>query len=165
MRVGRPSDYNEEITAIICARMADGESVRSICSDDDMPSKVTVFRWLGKHEEFRNQYAKACEARSELIADEILDIADDGTNDYVEKRNENGEVVGYTTNGEAIQRSRLRVDTRKWLLGKLQPKKYGDRTILEGGETPIKTEEVANPVETARKILMLIRKAEAEGDV
>ena len=135
---GRPSDYSEELADRICERIADGESVRNICLDDDMPNKATVFRWLGKHEAFRDQYARAREAQSEHLADELLDIADDGSNDWMERRNADGEVIGYVVNGEAIQRSRLRADTRKWLLGKLQPKKYGDSVKISGDpEAPL----------------------------
>ena len=57
----------------------------------------------------------------------IRDIADDGSNDYMEKLDKDGEVIGYSINGENIQRSRLRVDSRKWLASKLLPKKYGDK--------------------------------------
>lgn len=141
---GRPSDYTPEMAAEICSRIADGMSVREMCTADDMPDKKTVFRWLGVHEEFRHQYALACDARAEHMADEILDIADNGENDWMERTNGDGENVGWTTNGEAIQRSKLRVDTRKWLLSKLQPKKYGDKVTQEhlgpnGGPVIFKT--------------------------
>ena len=61
------------------------------------------------------------------------DIADNGENDYM-KRSGKDQEPGYVVNGEAIQRSRLRVDARKWLLSKLAPKKYGDKieTTLQG---------------------------------
>lgn len=130
---GRPSDYTQEMADLICTRIADGESVRAICADPDMPSKAAVFRWLAAHEGFRDQYARAKEAQLEHMADELLDIADDGTNDWVERRNSDGEVTGYVVNGEAVQRSKLRADTRKWLLSKLIPKKYGDRVALDHG--------------------------------
>ena len=129
--MSRPSDFTEEIAAEICSRIADGQSVREICLAEDMPNKATVFRWLGKHTTFRDQYALACDARAEHLADELLDIADNGENDWMERLNSDGENIGWTANGEAIQRSKLRVDTRKWLLGKLQPKKYGDKVTTE----------------------------------
>lgn len=132
-KVGRPSDYSADMAALICSMISDGQSVREICASDDMPDKATVFRWLGIHEEFRDQYALACNARAEHMADEILDIADNGENDWMERRNDEGETVGWRENGEAIQRSKLRVDTRKWLLSKLQPKKYGDKLDLNHG--------------------------------
>ncbi len=72
----RPTLYSEDLAADICARIADGQSVREIARTDDMPDKATIFRWLPKHPDFRDQYAKACEARTQYLADELLDIAD-----------------------------------------------------------------------------------------
>lgn len=130
--VGRPSDYSQEVAATICARIADGQSVREICRDDAMPHMATVFRWLAAREEFREQYARAKESMAEHMAEDILDIADDGTNDWMERRGDDGASAGWVTNGEALQRSRLRVDARKWLLSKMLPKKYGDKITHSG---------------------------------
>jgi len=90
-----------------------------------MPGVRTVFQWLTRHEEFAQQYAHAREAQADTLADEMLDIADDGSNDWM-LRAKNGS-VGWEENGEAINRSRLRLDTRKWIASKLKPKKYGDK--------------------------------------
>lgn len=94
-----------------------------------MPAPSTVFLWLQKHKEFSDQYARALEARTEAMADDILAIADDGTNDWMERKH--GDDVAWVTNGEALQRSRLRVDARKWLMSKMAPKKYGDKITQE----------------------------------
>lgn len=123
-KIGRPSSFTQEMADAICERIADGESLRSICGGDDMPAKATVFRWLAAHESFRDQYARAKEAQAEALADEIVDIADDGQNDWMERNAEDN--AGWVANGEALQRSRLRVDARKWVASKLLPKKYGD---------------------------------------
>lgn len=123
--VGRPSDYSQELCDIICERLGDGESLRSICSDDGMPRKATVFRWLKKHEDFRDQYARARETQADSLADEILTIADDGQNDWMERNA--GESKAWVENGEALNRSRIRIDARKWLAGKMKPKVYGDK--------------------------------------
>ena len=61
------------------------------------------------------------------MEDELLEIADDATNDWMEKRDRDGEAIGWMVNGEHIQRSRVRIDTRKWIMSKRAPKKYGDR--------------------------------------
>lgn len=127
---GRPSDYTQEIADAICERIADGESLRKICSEPDMPNKATVFRWLAIHKTFSDQYAKAREAQADALFDEILDISDDGRNDYMESVDDDGGVA-YKLNGEHIQRSRLRVDARKWMAGKLRPKKYSDKLEVE----------------------------------
>ncbi|MFK71330.1 DNA packaging protein [Salmonella enterica] len=130
-KVGRPSDYTEELAEIICLRLAEGESLRSVCRDDGMPSKQAVLRWLARNESFRAQYVRAKEEGAEAIAEELFDIADDGTNDWMEKLDKDGEAIGYQLNGEHVQRSKLRIDTRKWYLSKIMPKKYGDRIQYE----------------------------------
>lgn len=130
MTDGRPSIYSEEIVDAICERLADGRSLRSICLDDDMPGQTTVFRWLAEEgkESFRQKYARARETQADAIFDECLDIADNAANDWMERQGENSE--GWELNGEHVQRTRLRLDTRKWMAGKLAPKKYGDKLDL-----------------------------------
>jgi len=127
---GRPSDYTAELAAVICARIASGESLREICVDEELPNKSTIFRWLAAHDEFRDQYARAREAQIEHWADEIVEIADDGTNDWIERQNSDGSTYE-AVNTDHINRSRLRVDTRKWLMSKLAAKKYGDKVTQE----------------------------------
>ncbi len=124
---GRPTTYNQEIASEICGRMANGESLRSVCRSDDMPAMSTVFLWVSKHESFSEQYKLAMASRADAMFEEILDIADDGQNDWMEKQGKEGESIGWVLNGEHVQRSRLRVDTRKWALSKMMPKKYGDK--------------------------------------
>lgn len=130
--VGRPSTYNEDIAALICGRMADGESLRSICRDESMPALSTVFLWVSKHSEFSEQYKLAMASRADAMFEEMFDIADDGQNDWMEKLDKEGNSYGWTLNGEHVQRSRLRIDTRKWALSKMMPKKYGDKLDDEG---------------------------------
>ncbi len=131
-RVGRPSDYTQQVADEICERIADGISLRTICATDDMPAKATVFRWLAARADFRDQYARAREVQADALADELLDIADDANNDWMERKGEDGQSLGWRENGEAIQRSRLRVDTRKWIASKLKPKKYGEKLEHSG---------------------------------
>lgn len=129
--MSRPTDFNQEISDLICERIADGESLRAICSEDEMPNKATVFRWLNKHTEFRDQYARARDEQAETLFDEILDIADDGRNDWMAARGDDDEGAGWKENGEAIRRSQMRIDARKWMAGKLRPKKYGDKIEVD----------------------------------
>lgn len=131
--VGRPSTYNEDIAAIICGRMAGGESLRSICRDESMPALSTVFLWVSKHSEFSEQYKLAMASRADAMFEEMFDIADDGQNDWMEKIDKEGNSYGWTLNGEHVQRSRLRIDTRKWALSKMMPKKYGDKADGNAG--------------------------------
>ena len=128
--MGRPSVYSEEVAVELFSRMAGGESVRSICRDEHMPAISSIMLWVanGNIPMFSERYAKACEARAQFWADEILDIADDGTNDWMERNDPDN--PGYSFNGEAAARSRLRVDSRKWLLSKMLPR-YADKQQLE----------------------------------
>jgi hypothetical protein len=128
--IGRPSSYTPELADLICERLADGRTLRDVCRDEDMPTESTVRTWANDDREgFYAQYARAREIGYHAMADETLEIADDGRNDWVRRQDENGET--YVLNGEHVQRSRLRVDTRKWLLSKALPKLYGDKIIQE----------------------------------
>lgn len=124
--MGRPSSFSQEIADTICERLADGESLRSICQDDGMPNKATVFRWLASKElsNFRDQYALAREAQADTFVDEMVDIADDGSNDWMERKRRDGSLET-VFNREHVDRSKLRADVRKWVAVKLLPKKYG----------------------------------------
>lgn len=129
--IGRPSLYSEELAERICIELASGRSLTSICASEDWaPDKVTVLRWLRQHVPFRTQYTQAREDQAEVMADEMNDIADDGTNDWMERELRDGTTVE-VPNHEHINRSRLRVDTRKWIAARLLPKKYGDRVVNE----------------------------------
>lgn len=125
------SSFTPEMAARICERISDGESLRAILADDGMPASSTVFKWLGENAAFSEQYARAREAQADAVFDEILTIADDGRNDWMERENADGENIGWAINGEAVRRSQLRIDARKWMAGKLRPKKYGEKLDVE----------------------------------
>lgn len=104
--------FTQELADTICERLSDGESLRAICSEQGMPRKATVFRWLAEDKAFCDQYARAREEQAEGLADEIVSISDGGGED------------------SDVQRDRLRVDARKWVASKLKPKKYGDKQLV-----------------------------------
>ena len=109
---GRPTAYTSALAAEICERMATGESLRSICRSEGMPSEMTVRTWaIENREGFSAQYAMASQTRMDCLADEILEIADNASS-------------------EDVQAARLRVDTRKWLMSKIAPKRFGDKVDL-----------------------------------
>jgi len=137
---GRPTKYNKRLADKICNALADGKSLRKICNPKDMPNRGTVYRWLGENEKFNNQYARAKREMAEDMAEEILEIADDTSMDMGFKKSEDKDGKGATpfVDKENIQRSRVRIDTRKWLMSKLIPKKYGDKQEIEhSGELKI----------------------------
>ncbi len=120
--MGRHAVYGQDTRDEICRRISIGESLISICKSEGMPDKSAVLGWLFKEPDFVAQYARAREAQAEHYLDEIIEISDDSVLDT-----EMGEDGIERTNHEVVARARLRVDTRKWAMSKLAPKKYGDR--------------------------------------
>ena len=118
---GRPSLYSQEYADSICDHIASGRSLVSWCNEGDRPSYTSVMRWLDAHESFRENYARARQDQADFLAEEIVQIADDGSNDTYLTED------GPKTNQDVIARSRLRVDARKWYASKLAPKKYGEK--------------------------------------
>ena len=110
----------------ICATIADGVSVRQACIEHGQ-NRSELYKWLRKNPDFADQYARAKEESAEPYAEEMLDIADDGRNDWEERENARTGETYIALNREAIERSRLRIETRKWIASKLKPKKYGDK--------------------------------------
>jgi hypothetical protein len=114
--MGRPSDYSQELADAICERLADGESLRSICRDDAMPSTSAVCKWLNVHPEFAEQYARARELQADALFDDCLAISDKAKGEFAD-----------------VQERRLAIDTRKWMAGKLKGK-YSDKVKHVGGD-------------------------------
>jgi hypothetical protein len=138
-KTGRPTKYTEALGNTIAMRMANGESVKAIGRDAAMPDAATIFRWaLDSDHPFYDQYTRARMVRAETLIDELVEIADDGTNDFVEEKRKDGSTL-IVADHEHIQRSRLRLDTRKWFASKVVPKLYGDKLqhTGEGGEGPV----------------------------
>ena len=140
-KVGRPTDYNNKLADLICERVATHEvGLKRLCAMyDDMPDKITINRWRNKYPEFAAQYAQAKISQIETLVDEIIDIADDSTQDEI--INDQGMRV---CNSEFIARSRLRIDTRKWLASKLVPKIYGLQTNEEKSTDTSVLEKIIN---------------------
>lgn len=126
--MGRPKSYKSEIAEHILAKLAAGKSLRRVCAEvQDGPDPSTVRRWVVDNlDGFRDKYTRAKEEMLEAWADEIVEIADESNRDTVVSED------GEHANSEWINRSRLRVDTRKWLLSKLLPKKFGDKLAIGG---------------------------------
>ena len=123
---GRPTLYNLEIALAICDRIADGESLVSICRDEKMPKKTAVYEWLLRHKEFAEIYARAREDQADSLADEIQAIADELPMEITDDK-------GVTRFDSAyVTWQKNRVDARKWIASKLKPKKYSDRLTHQG---------------------------------
>jgi hypothetical protein len=153
MSAGRPSKYTDELADTICEEIANGKSLKSIVNGHEgMPRMSTVFKWLVDIPEFSERYAKARQAQADVLFEEILDIADEShtTTKVTGQGEEAEEVVVY--DAVAVARNRLRVDARKWMAGKLRPKKYGERLELAGDpDNPLKFERIQRTIVEPRK--------------
>src|SRR5262245_48354063 len=121
-KIGRPTKYSDEWARQFCDLISQGKSVVDVCAMEGQPSRDSVYAWMRERQEFSDMYARAREERADLLFERIAAIAEDATGDYVKK--EDGTLV---VDHENIQRSRLRVDTMKWMASRLAPRKYGDR--------------------------------------
>lgn len=125
---GRPCELTQEMSDLICKRIATSTlGITALCKKyPDLPSKNAIFEWRWLDSKFNDQYTKAKFKQAELLAEDILDISDHCKDDLDED-----EYGNEKPNHEVIQRSRLKVDTRKWIASKLLPKLYGDKISLE----------------------------------
>jgi hypothetical protein len=118
--MARLEKYSEKQKQIIldkiCNRIMQGERLNIICNEKEFPDRVTVYKWLGGNKEFVNQYARAMEVRADVIFDKLVDIAENKGEDHTP-----------FTGGNVVQRDRLRADIYKWMLSKMNPKKYSDK--------------------------------------
>lgn len=132
---GRPPKYTRKLADEILARFAEGEAMIRICAEEGMPARSTVADWvINDVDGFAGRYARARDTALDRMAEEVMSIADDGSNDtYLDEDGVR------RTNHDVIARSRLRFDARRWYLSKLAPKKYGEKLELAGNqEAPLK---------------------------
>ena len=156
--MGRPSLKSKAVIEAICERLAKGEPLAAICRDDGMPADRTVRDWVEQDAEVSAAIARAREAGEDWLAAECLEIADDSRNDWMERAAEDGDSKALQFNGEHVQRSRLRIDTRLKLLAKWNPKKWGDKvqTELTGAN--------GGPVQTVSRVeRVIVRPANTDG--
>ena len=114
--VGRPSLYSDELVGRICEWISEGKSLRSFCRIEGNPGFQTVLDWLNDDDKiyFRSKYARAREIQAEVMADELLEIADDTKPDQLK-----------------LAHDKMKIETRQWIAAKLLPKKYGNIQHIE----------------------------------
>ena len=119
---GRPTKYSQKLADEICESIASTpRGIKKLCEENPQwPNKDTIFTWRKNNAAFSDQYAIAEQLQIECVVDELLDIADDSSKDHI--IDTEGQI---NFNSQAVQRARLRIDTRKWLACKLVPKVYG----------------------------------------
>lgn len=123
---GRPPTFDSEVFDDICNLIADGKTLLQICRIEGMPHASTVRRWIAVGtKELRDQYARSRALGLEVLADEIVEIADDSSGDVKTIETANGSYE--TLDREFAERSKIRIDARKWMLSKLAAHTYGDK--------------------------------------
>lgn len=138
--MARPSDYTQEKADLICERISNGNSLRTVCLDEDMPDKATVFRWLREHKEFHDQYASATDERTESQHEDLLELGDEAVR--------LAQAADFRISNAVVSAVKLKADNMKWSMSKMKPKKYGDKldhttngkdlpTPIYGGQTTI----------------------------
>ncbi len=151
---GRPSGYSEEIALAICARVISGASLKDICRAEEMPHEATVYRWMAAQSTFCEAIARARAAGMESWAEEMREIADDGSNDFMDRINKDGSKDRVLDN-EHVQRSKLRLDTMKWLMSKFAPRRFGDKIEVElSGAVKVEAMSDADVEAKAMRLLM-----------
>lgn len=115
---GRPSSFTQDVADAICERIAGGESMRRICSDEGMPDRATVLRWLDADESFAAKYARAREHQGDYLDDEMAEVVDEVRSGALDP-----------------QAGRVVLAGMQWRASKLAPKKYGDRLDLNANHS------------------------------
>lgn len=130
--------FSQEVADAVCSRIANGESLRKAAKAQGT-SLPAFLDWCNARPELADQYARAMATRMELMAEEILEISDES----ITTVNYDGDNVELSLDSTAVQRNRLRVDTRKWLMSKMAPKKYGDKMDVNHAGTVSLAHELA----------------------
>jgi hypothetical protein len=142
-KLGRPTSFTEDIADVICDRIAEGESLKAICADEDMPSRMTVYRWLQAFPDFCDRYTRAREDQADTLADEIIAIADEQP-EVIAVLDKHGALIEHKLDSAFLAWQKNRIDARKWTAMKLKPKKYGDKVQVGGDpENPLEVKNEA----------------------
>ena len=115
--------------------------MREIVKTGDMPDRVTIYRWLLAHDDFRNLYTRAREDQADTYADEIIAIADEMP-EVIAVTDKHGALIEHKLDGAYLQWQKNRIDARKWTAMKLKPKKYGERKQIADSKEEPKEEKV-----------------------
>ena len=158
---GRPSIWSQEKADELCLRLSNGETFRAICSDEHMPSRITVFNWLNPSDpthkpNFLTQVNRARAMQAHAWVDQIIEIADDDSNDFVTEAD--GRV---RVNHEHVQRSRLKVETRWRIISKRLSSEYGEKPTVaveihnDNRQQILVTPEVAQRLQERRRAISM----------
>lgn len=132
-KLGRPSEYTQELADTICEQLSLGMSLRKVCLPEEMPEVKTIFNWFRKYPDFLQQYEHATAERTEYQQEQLIDMGDEAI--------AHAQAVDFKASNAVVSAYKLKADNLKWSMSKMKPKKYGDKLDLtSGGEklpTPI----------------------------
>ena len=118
------------------------------------PDRRLIYSWLKLDETFNRQYRACRVSMADFLAEEVMEIADDSRNDFMESLDKQGKNVdGWKFNGDNVQRDKLRIWTRMWIMAKMQPTKYGDKLSVEHTQAPLSEKSMEELENMARKLL------------
>ena len=126
--MARPSEYAEATAELVCELIGQGLKLEQICARDDMPAASTIYRWLPEHPEFARRFEYARCANAHRLEDQCLAIADNVAADQPAADAQGGGRAGSYV---AIQRDKLRIEIRRWLIRRMSGRRYGARRYLE----------------------------------
>jgi len=125
-RHGADTSYNEAVATEVLDRLADGQTMKAICREPGMPSARTVKRWAAEDVNgFADRYDRARKLQADALFDESIDISNEEFIDSVE-----------------VQAAKLKIDTRRWFIGKLYPEKYGEKVEITSRTEKLSDEQV-----------------------
>lgn len=157
-----PVTRSPEVETRIIEGLCDGVPLRELCRQEGMPSWRAVYDWIAADADFASRIAHARDLGYDAIAEDILDIADDGTNDYVQRKRQDGS-TDTVIDSEHVQRSKLRIETRLKLLAKWNPKKYGEKQTVDVGNKEGEALKVeSNAAEVAAQVAAALRAAKRD---
>lgn len=151
---GRQTVYSQAQADRICEYLMAGLSLRETCRQPDITTPAgTALQWvMDDREGFAKHYRRAREVGYHLLAEEIVEVANDGRNDWMARQAKDGE-ADVVVDHEHIQRSRLRVDTMKWMLSKTLPKIYGDKLNLDHSNSDGSLGQLLSEINARRKTI------------
>ena len=148
--------YDAELAAKVLDLLAQSGSLRRVCRELGV-SRNSIIPWVVDNTEgFGDAYARAKEHGIDTLVEETLDIADDGSNDYMETEH------GPALNSESIQRSKVRVETRRWLAERLAPRRYGLRQGLDvmSSDGTLQMDDTARSARVAQLVALAAKRKE-----
>lgn len=141
--LGRPTKYSEEIADKICELIATTSDGLKKIAESQSVTATTVYKWLQENKTFSDKYVRARDMQADLLADEIIEIANTPIQGIVETEKEWGIEI---RRGDMLEHRKLQIDARKWKASKLAPKKYGDKIEVDTNVISTVKEIVINPV-------------------